>query len=48
MPPQPPRRRFNPNKSGILRPLTFLSFRDRIIYQAIAHLVADRMTPVQD
>jgi hypothetical protein len=31
-----------------LRLLTFLSFRDLTVYQAIVCLVADRMTPVQN
>ena len=38
---------FNPKKSGILRPLTLLTFRDLIVYQAIVNVIADKMLPVQ-
>ena len=37
-----------PKKSGILRPLTLLSFRDLIVYQSIINIIADRMKPEQD
>jgi hypothetical protein len=39
---------FLPKKSGILRPLTLLSFTDLIVYQAIANVVADKMKAVQE
>ena len=32
---------YQPKKSGILRPLTLLSLRDLIVYQALANCVAD-------
>ncbi len=38
---------FLPKKSGILRPLTLLSFTDLIVYQAIANVIADKMRAVQ-
>lgn len=38
---------FIPKKSGILRPLTLLSFRDLIVYQAIVNVVAQKMQRVQ-
>lgn len=34
---------FKPKPSGILRPVTLLSFRDLVVYQAIVNVIADRM-----
>ena len=34
---------FHPKKSGVLRPLTLLSFRDLIVYQAIVNVIAAKM-----
>ncbi len=39
---------FQPKRSGILRPLTLLSLRDQIVYQAIANFIAIKMRPDQD
>jgi hypothetical protein len=39
---------FQPKASGILRPLTLLSFRDLVVYQAIVNVIADKMKPEQD
>ncbi len=38
---------FHPKKSGVLRPLTLLSFRDLIVYQAIVNVVASKMRAEQ-
>jgi Reverse transcriptase (RNA-dependent DNA polymerase) len=38
---------FHPKKSGVLRPLTLLPFRDLIVYQAIVNVVAAKMRSVQ-
>lgn len=38
---------FLPKKSGILRPLTLLQFRDLIVYQAIVNVIADQMESLQ-
>src|SRR5438094_937810 len=34
---------FHPKKSGVLRPLTLLPFRDLLVYQAIVNYVAAKM-----
>lgn len=38
---------FQPKSSGVLRPLTLLTFRDLIVYQAMANYVANAFFPVQ-
>ena len=38
---------FHPKKSGVLRPLTLLNFRDLIVYQAIVNVVASKMKAEQ-
>ncbi len=39
---------FHPKKSGVLRPLTLLTFKDLIVYQAVVNIVADKMMVVQE
>src|SRR6476660_6671319 len=39
---------FQPKKSGILRPITVLTFRDLIVYHAFVNYIADRFQPLQE
>src|SRR5258708_2972037 len=39
---------FQPKKSGILRPITVLSLRDLIVYQAFANYIADKFQSTQE
>ena len=38
---------YQPKKSGILRPLTLLSIKDLVVYQALMNYIAERFEPVQ-
>lgn len=38
---------FQPKKSGVLRPLTLLAFRDLIVYQALVNIIATKFESVQ-
>jgi hypothetical protein len=38
---------FQPKRTGILRPLSLLSLRDMIVYQALANRIANAMEPTQ-
>jgi hypothetical protein len=38
---------FQPKRTGVLRPLSLLSLRDLIVYQALANQIANAMEPVQ-
>src|SRR5260370_35125590 len=39
---------YQPKKSGILRPLTLLSLRDLVVYQAIANYLAEGFAATQE
>ena len=39
---------YQPKKSGVLRPLTLLSFRDLIVYYALANFLAENFAVVQN
>jgi len=45
--PETPTIIFHPKKSGVLRPLTLLTFRDLIVYQAIVNVIASKLRTEQ-